>query len=136
MYRYNQGVEKTLLKNDLKVHKQERERGKKIGLHKNLKLLGNSLEIQWLGFRASTTEGSGLIPGWGTKIPQAVVVAPKNKKTTSARQRHYQQRERRVTNDHRNCFTKFYRRQKDTNFPHKELRKLEMRREKTPLLLE
>ena len=64
-------MDKTLLKNDSKIHKQEGERGKKIGLHKNLKLLGNSLEIQWLGFHACTAEGSGLIPGWGTKIPQA-----------------------------------------------------------------
>ena len=72
-------MDKTLLKNDSKIHKEEGERGKKIGLHKNLKLLGNSLEIQWLGFHASTPEGSGLIPGWGTKIPQAGVAAPKHK---------------------------------------------------------
>ena len=81
MYCYNQGVDKTLLKNDSKIHKQEGERGKKIGLHKNLKLLGNSLEIQWLGFHACTAEASGLIPGWGTKIPQAGVAAPKPKPT-------------------------------------------------------
>ena len=37
---------------------------------------GNSLALQWLGLRAFTREGSGLIPGRGTKIPQA---APKNK---------------------------------------------------------
>ena len=74
-------MDKTLLKNDSKIHKQEGERGKKIGLHKNLKLLGNSLEIQWLGFHACTAEGSGLIPGWGTKIPQAGVAAPKPKPT-------------------------------------------------------
>ena len=33
-------------------------------------------------------EGSGLSPGWGTKIPQAVAAAPKNKtkqKTTFAK---------------------------------------------------
>ena len=30
---------------------------------------GHSLEVQWLGFQAFTVEGSGLIPGQGTKIP-------------------------------------------------------------------
>ena len=28
--------------------------------------------VQWLGLRAFTAEGAGSIPGWGTKIPQAV----------------------------------------------------------------
>ena len=28
----------------------------------------NSLMVQWLGFHASTVGGSGLNPGWGTKI--------------------------------------------------------------------
>ena len=27
--------------------------------------------VQWLGLRASTAGGTGLIPGWGTKTPQA-----------------------------------------------------------------
>ena len=32
---------------------------------------GNFLVVQWLGLGAFTAEGLGLIPGWGTKIPQA-----------------------------------------------------------------
>ena len=32
----------------------------------------NSLAVQWLGLQAFTAEGVGSIPGWGTKIPQAV----------------------------------------------------------------
>ena len=31
----------------------------------------NSLAVQWLGLWASTAGGLGLIPGQGTKIPQA-----------------------------------------------------------------
>ena len=31
----------------------------------------NSLVVQWLGLHASTTGGSGLIPGQRTKIPHA-----------------------------------------------------------------
>ena len=34
--------------------------------------LGNSLAVQWLGLLTFTAEGTGSIPGWGTKIPQAV----------------------------------------------------------------
>ena len=30
----------------------------------------NSLLVQWLGLRASTAEGRGLIPGQGTRILQ------------------------------------------------------------------
>ena len=30
--------------------------------------LGNSLEVQWLRLRASTEEGTSLIPNWGIKI--------------------------------------------------------------------
>ena len=30
-----------------------------------------SLVVQWLGLYASTARGTGLIPGQGTKIPQA-----------------------------------------------------------------
>ena len=37
----------------------------------NKKSLGNSVLVQWLGLQASTAEGTGLIPGWGTKIPHA-----------------------------------------------------------------
>ena len=32
---------------------------------------GTSLAIQWLGLQASTEGGTGSVPGWGTKIPQA-----------------------------------------------------------------
>ena len=32
---------------------------------------GNSLAVQWLRLQASTAGGTGLIPGWGTKIPYA-----------------------------------------------------------------
>ena len=34
--------------------------------------LGTSLAVQWLGLRTLTAEGPGSIPGWGTKILQAV----------------------------------------------------------------
>ena len=48
----------------------------------NLKLesevLGNSLAVQLLRLGAFTAMGLGLIPGWGTKIPQAA--RPKRKK--------------------------------------------------------
>ena len=40
----------------------------------------NSLVVQWLGLRASTAKGRGLIPGWGTKIPQAAWCGQKKKK--------------------------------------------------------
>ena len=33
--------------------------------------IGNSLVVQWLGLSALTAEAPCLIPGWGTKIPQA-----------------------------------------------------------------
>ena len=32
---------------------------------------GHSLAVPWLGLCSSTAAGVGLIPGWGTKIPQA-----------------------------------------------------------------
>ena len=32
----------------------------------------NSRACQWLGLGASTAEGTGSIPHWGTKIPHAV----------------------------------------------------------------
>ena len=41
---------------------------------------GNSLVVQWLGLSALTAMGLGLIPGQGTKIPQASSVAKKKKK--------------------------------------------------------
>ena len=42
--------------------------------------LGNSLVVQWLGLHAFTAEGVGLIPGWGTKIPQAAWCGQRKKK--------------------------------------------------------
>ena len=39
--------------------------------------MGNSLVVQWLGLHAFTAEGPGSIPGWGTKIPQAMRRGPK-----------------------------------------------------------
>ena len=33
---------------------------------------GNSLVAQWLGLCAVTPDGPGSVPGWGTKIPQAM----------------------------------------------------------------
>ena len=42
--------------------------------------MGNSLGVQWLGLRSITAESPGSIPGWGTKIPQAVWLGQKNKK--------------------------------------------------------
>ena len=39
--------------------------------------IGSSLVVQWLGLWASTAEGTGLIAGWGTKIPQATWHYPK-----------------------------------------------------------
>ena len=32
---------------------------------------GNFLEVQWLRLDTFTYVGPGLIPGWGTKLPQA-----------------------------------------------------------------
>ena len=32
---------------------------------------GNSLAVRWLGLHTFTAEDTGLIPGQGTKIPQA-----------------------------------------------------------------
>ena len=40
----------------------------------------NYLVVQWLGLCAFTTKGLGLIPGWGTKIPQAMQLSQKKKK--------------------------------------------------------
>ena len=41
--------------------------------------LGNSLEVQCLGHGALTVEGPGVIPGWRTKIPQAMRQKKKKK---------------------------------------------------------
>ena len=40
---------------------------------------GNCMAVQWLRLRAFTAEGLGSIPGWGTKIPQAMWCGQKNK---------------------------------------------------------
>ena len=45
----------------------------------NKYLLENSLEIQWLGLRASTAGGTGSIPGLGSKILHAAHQSQKNK---------------------------------------------------------
>ena len=41
--------------------------------------IGNSLVAQWLGLRTSPAGGLDLIPGWGTKIPQAARCNQKKK---------------------------------------------------------
>ena len=41
--------------------------------------IGASLVVQWVRLHASTTEGTGLIPGWGTKIPHATQPNNNNK---------------------------------------------------------
>ena len=41
---------------------------------------GTSLIVHWLGLCASTTAGTGLIPGQGTKIPQAGLHGQKKKR--------------------------------------------------------
>ena len=41
--------------------------------------LENSLVVQWSGHRALTATILGLIPGWGTKIPQAMCHGRKKK---------------------------------------------------------
>ena len=39
-----------------------------------------SLAVQWLTLHASTAQGTGLISGWGTKIPHAAQCGEKKKK--------------------------------------------------------
>ena len=46
---------------------------------------GTSLVVQWLILHASTAGGTGWIPGWGTKIPQATWRGQKKKKVTHER---------------------------------------------------
>ena len=49
----------------------------------------NPLAVQWLGLHASTAEGPGSIPGWGTEIPQVMQCNQSGKrqnKTSSRRQ--------------------------------------------------
>ena len=43
-------------------------------------ILGTSLVVQWLRFRASTARGADAIPGEGTKDPTCHVVQPKEEK--------------------------------------------------------
>ena len=38
---------------------------------------GMSLTVQWLSLHASTAEGMGLSPSWGTDIPHATWPSPK-----------------------------------------------------------
>ena len=42
--------------------------------------LASSLAVQQLGLHALTVEDLGSIPGWGTKIPQAIQSSQKKKK--------------------------------------------------------
>ena len=50
------------------------------GLDYRVENEGNSLAVPWLGLRAFTAEGPGSVPGWGTKIPQALWHSQKKKK--------------------------------------------------------
>ena len=43
--------------------------------------MGSSLVVQWLGLSAPTARGPGSVLGWGTKIPQALWLSKKKKKT-------------------------------------------------------
>ena len=47
---------------------------------------GNPLVVQRLGLHALTDKGPGSIPGWGTKIPQAVQHSQKNNNKINYRQ--------------------------------------------------
>ena len=46
---------------------------------------GTSLEVQWLKLHASNAGDTGLIPGWGTKIPYAMQRGQKENKTNNAK---------------------------------------------------
>ena len=54
------------------------EVSKRIGLR--LSPIRTSLVVQWLRLCASMAGGTGLIPGWGTKIPHAAWHSQKKKK--------------------------------------------------------
>lgn len=43
-------------------------------------MAGTSLVVRWLALWAATVGGTGSFPGWGTKIPQGVHAAKKEKK--------------------------------------------------------
>ena len=47
---------------------------------KNHSFWGNSLVVQWLRLGAFTAVALSSVPGWGTKIPQAVWCSQKKKK--------------------------------------------------------
>ena len=48
--------------------------------HSHWDITVSSLELQWLGLHAFTSEGTGSIPGEGTEIPQALWHVPTRKK--------------------------------------------------------
>ena len=48
------------------------------------RMRGNSLVVQWLGLRASTAGSMRSVPGWGTKILQAMWYDQKKKKKERA----------------------------------------------------
>ena len=62
---------------------------------------GTSLVVQWLGLCASTTGGTGLIPGWGTRILHATWRGQKKKKKIETRNvdQEFSRRETSVRND-------------------------------------
>ena len=68
----------------------------KIDYSKITKSKGNSLAVQWLGLRTFTAEGTGSIPGQGTKIPQAAWCGQKKVN-----------RYKRILNNLGNAFSKF-----------------------------
>ena len=51
-----------------------------LGVEFQSQCLGNSLVVQWLGLCAFMALVPSLIPGWGTKIPQAVWGGQQNNK--------------------------------------------------------
>ena len=56
------------------------EQGRVLGPVWSLKIiLGTSLVVQWLILYISNAEGSGLIPGWGAKIPHVARCCQKEK---------------------------------------------------------
>ena len=59
--------------------KEQKLREEKISV---LRKALDSLEIQWLGLRTSTTKGTSSIPGWGTKILHATRYSRKETKGT------------------------------------------------------
>ena len=54
---------------------------KKPHTHTHTHTKENSLVVQWLGLGSFTAKGPGSIPGWGTKIPQAMQRGQKKKKS-------------------------------------------------------